>query len=194
MSINARYILIVGASLFLISCDDEAEKEGISFIKFLGIGIVAAITIASIFAIIESLDRKEKRHKQEKQKLIKEAPFIFNKVSDQIKAWIPDCKSILIEEGKKNNAFPEGSPFSRAREKTLKFVKLAHEQIEILYADDISKTIYLAREEIQRILNCCLSCQLRNEKKEIPACLALSQSKGSEIDLKFELKGKGEKK
>ena len=70
-------------------------------------------------------ERSDATHK----KRLREAPRKYTDAADQLRAWMPECRFILLEESRSGNAYAEGSDCCRARDKSIAILNAALEHI-----------------------------------------------------------------
>lgn len=137
--------------------------------------------VALILWAIQQADRE-----QAHGLALRNAPRDYNQAAPQITSWLPQCRIILREEGRKGTAYGEGSACVRARAKSLELIENALRPATVLYHDDIDTNTYQATQRLEALRNACLNCAEANKGKRYPRCLALTQSLDVEGDLIFQ--------
>lgn len=122
--------------------------------------------------------------REEREQELLHAEERYNRTAEEIKNHLPACAYILREDGKKGRVFRWRSGSTRARQKSVELIVGARYYAKLLFDFYPTKEGYVAREELERLYNCCIDCAPTNKGTRNPKCLALRDSEGI-VDLEF---------
>lgn len=140
--------------------------------------IFFGVVIAIVMRAIAEADRK--------RQALDSAPQNYNWAAPQITSWLPQCQTILGEEGRKGAAYEEGSACIRARAKSVELIEAALSPAELLYEEEITSGRYVAVEHLTVLRDACEDCETANRGEQHPRCLALTENQEMFVDLDFQ--------
>lgn len=174
--------------LFVPGCEDAGEriKNALICLGALIFGIPLLVVVIGLTSQ-HCLELAEKRKKQREEEW-NNANSRYTQAAKTIHQFGPECRYILIEEGKQGRVYEsEDCPTSRARSKMLSLIQTAFKYCKLKYDDSITKQRYEIVTSLTSMEDACQNCRQLNQGKGKPQCMLLSGNGDASINLHYKL-------